>query len=209
MTTTFKLRRGTAAENATFTGAVGEITVNTDNNSLHVHDGSYTGGRELALADFSNVGNAVGNAHFANGGTNPVDIGGDFASLHSDDRESNDVATDVWETRHSFSFTKKNANSRMFMVMLPSLEHSNTAGMDQRATVNGVTYTQESSNFANGSGDQGTNSPSPNIFVITGLAKGTYTVTIDVRGMTSNNTTMYYGGTVSGGQTSNYFVMEL
>ena len=45
---TVQLRRGTTAEHSSFTGAAGEITVNTTTNSIHVHDGSTAGGTELA-----------------------------------------------------------------------------------------------------------------------------------------------------------------
>jgi len=43
-----QLRRGTSAEHSSFTGLVGEITVNTSNSTIHVHDGSTAGGVELA-----------------------------------------------------------------------------------------------------------------------------------------------------------------
>jgi len=42
--TTLQLRRGSSADNATFTGAVGEVIVNTTTNSLVVHDGTTVGG---------------------------------------------------------------------------------------------------------------------------------------------------------------------
>jgi hypothetical protein len=54
MTKAVQRRRGTASEHQTFTGLEGEITVNTTNNSVHVHDGSTAGGFELARADGSN-----------------------------------------------------------------------------------------------------------------------------------------------------------
>ena len=44
-------RRGTSAEHETYTGAPGEITVDTTNNTLRVHDGHTTGGTTLARAD--------------------------------------------------------------------------------------------------------------------------------------------------------------
>jgi len=50
-----RLRRGTDTQHTTFTGAEGEVTVNTTNDSLHVHDGTTAGGRELARADLSNL----------------------------------------------------------------------------------------------------------------------------------------------------------
>lgn len=46
--TTLQLRRGTQAENAAFTGAQGEVTVDTTRKLLVVHDGSTVGGTTLA-----------------------------------------------------------------------------------------------------------------------------------------------------------------
>ena len=43
-----KLRRGTATEHNTFAGAEGEVTVDTTNDTLRVHDGSTAGGIRLA-----------------------------------------------------------------------------------------------------------------------------------------------------------------
>ena len=43
-----KLRRGTTAQHAGFTGAEGEVTVDTDLDTLRVHDGSTAGGERLA-----------------------------------------------------------------------------------------------------------------------------------------------------------------
>lgn len=42
-----KLRRGTTAQHGSFTGAEGEVTVDTTNDTLRVHDGSTVGGHEL------------------------------------------------------------------------------------------------------------------------------------------------------------------
>jgi len=56
-----RLRRGTDTQHTTFTGAEGEVTVNTTNDSLHVHDGSTAGGTELAKADLSNVDGTLSN----------------------------------------------------------------------------------------------------------------------------------------------------
>jgi len=43
-----QLRKGTTTEHNTFTGAVGEVTVDTTNKTLRVHDGSTVGGTRLA-----------------------------------------------------------------------------------------------------------------------------------------------------------------
>lgn len=48
MSNQLQLRRGTAAQTATFTGAPGEVTIVTDDNSLRVHDGVTPGGHAIA-----------------------------------------------------------------------------------------------------------------------------------------------------------------
>ena len=54
MSQAVKRRRGTNTEHNSFTGLEGEISVNTTNESVHVHDGSTAGGFELARADLNN-----------------------------------------------------------------------------------------------------------------------------------------------------------
>ena len=53
-----KLRRGTTSQHSSFTGAEGEVTIDTDKDVPVVHDGSTTGGRALAREDMSNVSSA-------------------------------------------------------------------------------------------------------------------------------------------------------
>ena len=48
MTRQIQIRRGTATENDAFTGAVGEVTMDTTNNTLRIHDGTTPGGTVLA-----------------------------------------------------------------------------------------------------------------------------------------------------------------
>ena len=50
-----KLRRGTTSQHNTFTGAEGEVTIDTTKDTAVVHDGSQAGGRPLAREDMSNV----------------------------------------------------------------------------------------------------------------------------------------------------------
>ena len=56
MPTEVQLRRGTTVQHESFTGALGEVTVNTTKKTIVVHDGSTAGGTEIAKADLSNVG---------------------------------------------------------------------------------------------------------------------------------------------------------
>lgn len=48
MSRQIQIRRGSATEHQNFTGAVGEITMDTTNNTLRVHDGETVGGVTLA-----------------------------------------------------------------------------------------------------------------------------------------------------------------
>lgn len=59
MATELRLRRGNTAATSTFVGAEGEVTINTSNDSLVVHDGVTAGGFEAARADLNNVTNAT------------------------------------------------------------------------------------------------------------------------------------------------------
>jgi len=53
--TQVQLRRGTTAEHATFTGAEGEVTVDTTKDTLVAHDGTTAGGIPIAREDLTNV----------------------------------------------------------------------------------------------------------------------------------------------------------
>lgn len=68
MPTTVQFRRGTTAQNNGVTGAAGEITVNTSNNTLRVHDGVTPGGTELATTAALTTANVseVTNLYFSN-----------------------------------------------------------------------------------------------------------------------------------------------
>tara|TARA_Y100001972_G_scaffold123351_1_gene170470 strand:- start:703 stop:1587 length:885 start_codon:yes stop_codon:yes gene_type:complete len=50
MPTQLQFRRGTTAQNNSFTGAVGELSIDTDTENIRVHDGSQAGGFEIIPA---------------------------------------------------------------------------------------------------------------------------------------------------------------
>jgi len=77
-----KLRRGTTTQHGSFTGAEGEVTIDTTKDTAVVHDGSQAGGRPLLREDMSNlpagtIDNADINASAAISGTK---ISPDFGS---------------------------------------------------------------------------------------------------------------------------------
>lgn len=53
MSTQVQIRRGTTTEHSTFTGAAGELTVDTTLNTVVVHDGSTAGGNPLVTPSAS------------------------------------------------------------------------------------------------------------------------------------------------------------
>jgi len=67
MATQVQFRRGTAAQNDSFTGGAGELSINLTTKAVRVHDGSTQGGFELARADLTNV---TGNIPAQPGGIN-------------------------------------------------------------------------------------------------------------------------------------------
>jgi len=50
MPTQLQFRRGTTSQNNSFTGAVGELSIDTDTENIRVHDGSQAGGFEIIPA---------------------------------------------------------------------------------------------------------------------------------------------------------------
>jgi len=60
-----KLRRGTSTQHNTFTGSQAEVTVDTTDWSLRVHDGSTAGGHKVLKTSLSNIDDGA----IINGGT--------------------------------------------------------------------------------------------------------------------------------------------
>ena len=63
-----KLRRGTTTQHGSFTGAEGEVTVDTTKDTLVVHDGSTAGGHAVAAEDMENVSSAAIMGQVSTGG---------------------------------------------------------------------------------------------------------------------------------------------
>ena len=64
MATQIKMRRGTTSQHSSFTGAEGEVTIDTDKEVAVVHNGSTAGGFPLLS---STGGTITGDTTFANG----------------------------------------------------------------------------------------------------------------------------------------------
>jgi hypothetical protein len=127
MPTILQLRRGTTAEHSSFTGAVGEVTVNTTKDTLVVHDGSTQGGFEIALADLSNTGAitlsnlSAGTGISYNSGTGEISADTDTMATKSyvdtqvqskdDLSELSGITDDVTEGSTNLYYTAARANA--------------------------------------------------------------------------------------------------
>lgn len=104
-----QLRRGTAAQHSSFTGAAGEVTVDTDDDRLVVHDGATAGGIPQAkesevLKQGSHVIGCWGARALVHPTTSPA---GDLAQKESTTNDVNDeyVPFDAASTEYmGFSF---------------------------------------------------------------------------------------------------------
>tara|TARA_B100000575_G_scaffold48076_1_gene35076 strand:+ start:437 stop:2560 length:2124 start_codon:yes stop_codon:yes gene_type:complete len=73
MADTLKLRGGTTTQNASFTGADREVTVDTTKKTLVVHDGTNAGGTPL-MREEGNSGSQTSSVKFATSGTDAIAI---------------------------------------------------------------------------------------------------------------------------------------
>ena len=70
-----QLRRGTTTQHSSFTGAEGEVTVDTTKDTAVVHDGSTAGGTPLAKEDLTNVSSSTIAGRLSNDSIAPAKIG--------------------------------------------------------------------------------------------------------------------------------------
>jgi len=100
-----QIRRGTATEHENFTGAIGEITMDTTNKTLRVHDGETVGGTRLAkqddLPDFDSIDYVIdtwrssdGNSWYRKYKSGWIEQGG-FYSMSGDWSSGNAPAVNV------------------------------------------------------------------------------------------------------------------
>jgi hypothetical protein len=82
MPTQVQFRRGTTAQNDSFTGAAGELSIDTQIKTIRVHDGSTAGGTALVVASQLTTANVseVTNLYFTNARTRTaISVSGDLS----------------------------------------------------------------------------------------------------------------------------------
>lgn len=113
MSTQIQRRRGTTSQHSTFTGALGEITVDTDKKTAVIHDGVTAGGSPLAKELSSITGN-LDRKHFSIGCI-PRCTGGVFSLLDDAGHHPMNVASvtqpDAYAIRINYAKTATKINS--------------------------------------------------------------------------------------------------
>jgi len=127
MPTQVQFRRGTTAQNNSFTGAAGELSVNTSNNTIRVHDGSTTGGFELAKV--SDITTAV--ANLIDSAPGALDTLNELAAAINDDSNfAATIVTQLGNKANTASLTTANVsevtnlyftNSRAILAEIPAV----------------------------------------------------------------------------------------
>ena len=151
MATQLQIRRGTSAQVAAFTGAEGEVVVNTTNDSIHVNDGSTAGGFELARVDGSNwaITNAISTTANISFGDNDKAIfgsGGDLQIYHDGSHSYvSDQGTGNLRVLAENFQVRNPANNEAMIIAIPdsgvTLYHNNAAKLATTSTGIDVTGT--------------------------------------------------------------------
>lgn len=176
-----KFRRGSAGQHGSFTGANGEITVDTTNKTLRVHDGVTVGGTRLAkLSDINNVNLANVSSHILPSANITYDLGSPtkrFRSLYLSNNTiylgaaviragGNGVITFVANAqpaviRAAAVVVAANTPSAFQNLTITNLVLNNVLGVQYGGTgktaltQNGVMYASNSSAFAFATGTNG------------------------------------------------------
>ena len=173
MATQLKLRRGTTAEHASFTGAEGEITLDTTKDTIVVHDNYTAGGRPLLREDLNNLANTsitaakmnLGSASAyqalrVNAAGNATEYGYNtvgqvkHAMLLAQQVINSGTSTYVDVTNLSITMTPRSSTSKFLLQAFLQVYSRQYSGM--RFTVNGSTVGNQpagSHSHGNGTGD--------------------------------------------------------
>ena len=186
-----RLRRGTTTQHNTFTGAEGEITVDTTKDTVVVHDGTTAGGRPLLRQDLSNLpAGSVTSTHLADGTIVDADINAS-AAIASGKLASTGVTAGNYGASTAVPVLSINAQGQVTAAT--------TAPLPAGIVTTSDTGTVTSAMIANGTiatGDLADGSVTTEKLSASGATAGTYrSVTVDAKGRVTgaSNPTTFAG----------------
>lgn len=143
MSTQIQFRRGTTAQHAAFTGALAEVTVDTDKKTVVVHDGTTAGGTPLAKETHTHTASSVSVS--PSGGISSTDVQGALVELDSE--KANTVSPNTSGTfTHTGGFTldglqklKTGANIASASTINLSTATGNTVHITGTTSISAVT----------------------------------------------------------------------
>ena len=191
MASILKLRRGSSTQNDSFTGAEGEVTFDTTNKTLRVHDGSTSGGIKLAKDSERDDNLSVANANvlFAD----RMQVANTVSLVNAKLANTNAYIAAVSATERS---ALANTNSYIDGIAGARLGDTSTVTLTGDVTATATAFSSNavsvSTTLTNSGVNAGTYGNSTAISVVTIDTKGRVTsaTTADVAGVTSVN---YYG----------------
>jgi hypothetical protein len=186
-----RLRRGTTTQHNTFTGAEGEITIDTTKDTAVVHDGTTAGGRPLLRQDLSNLpAGSVTSTHLADGTIVDADINAS-AAIASGKLASTGVTAGNYGASTAVPVLSINAQGQVTAAT--------TAPLPAGIVTTSDTGTVTSAMIANGTiatGDLADGSVTTEKLSASGATAGTYrSVTVDAKGRVTgaSNPTTFAG----------------
>jgi hypothetical protein len=186
-----RLRRGTTTQHNTFTGAEGEITVDTTKDTAVVHDGTTAGGHPLLRQDLSNLpAGSVTSTHLADGTIVNADINAS-AAIASGKLASTGVTAGNYGASTAVPVLSINAQGQVTAAT--------TAPLPAGIVTTSDTGTVTSAMIADGTiatGDLADGSVTTEKLSASGATAGTYrSVTVDAKGRVTgaSNPTTFAG----------------
>ena len=212
MSTQVQFRRGTAAENNAFTGALAEVTVNTTDNTLRVHDGVTVGGFTMvglaatqtltnktltsAVLTTPNIGVATGTSFSATGAINTATTVSATGNITGGNVNTAGIitATGNITTSGFFVGSFSGTNASFANVTLGNIINTNSSGIGNI----GNTIGYFNSAFIQNINSSNVTSANVNITGTATACSGVLIVSGNIQTTTANNTSNI-------GNTSNFF----